>query len=368
MFKYFKPSLFLLAHLLACTLSAPNTAAQDLIKVGVSKATKAKLYQEVPISGTVTALHRAHISAEVSGIIKKIAVDVGARVAAGDLLLELDRELGQIAYDSARAEKQQAQQALNESERVLSDARALAKQRNIADSEVEARISQVSIDKAALQAADAQMRLRAAELERHSLTAPFAGVISQRMVNLGQWITPGTPLVELVDTEDLRLDFQVPQRFFPLIDSNTQLQVSFDASAVVETQSTVTAEISGLVPATSAQGRSFLLIAKAPTEQHKLIAGMSVTGLLKISDGREGVTVHRDALIRYPDGRTIVWTLSSDEPRTAQMNNVTVGLAFDDRVEIVSGLQSGQSVIVEGNEAIREGQAVAASVRKQAGS
>lgn len=364
MIKPIRSSIFHpLIAIITIAISCPSVAqdSKDAVKIMVERAKEAQLYREVPLNGTVVALQHSTISAEVEGIVAEVAADAGDRVDQNELIVQLKPELGQIAYDSAVAEFEQTKQAFKESERLLLEAKTLAKQKNIADSEVDARAAQVGIDDAAMRVAEAQKRLRKAELQRHSVLAPFAGVISKRLVNTGQWITPGTPVVELVDTNHLRLDFQVPQRFYRLIDDNSALLVSFDAG-----EEFYPTDILKAIPVTSADFRSFLLTAEPPENAPQTITGMSVTGLLKLSDGHRGITVHRDAVLRYPDGRNVVWTVSNGQPKQAEMQKVEIGLAFEDQVEIKSGLQAGQQVIVEGNESIAEGQIVAPKSRQQA--
>jgi membrane fusion protein, multidrug efflux system len=86
-----------------------------------------------------------------------------------------------------------------------------------------------------------------------------------------------------------------------------------------------------------------------------------VTALLQLAAGRSGVTVPRDAILRYPDGRVVVWSVaeSPDGAAIAVENVVNIGLSFGGRIEIRSGLAAGSQVVVRGNEALQPGQAVA---------
>ncbi len=86
---------------------------------------------------------------------------------------------------------------------------------------------------------------------------------------------------------------------------------------------------------------------------------MSVSALLRIGTARQGEIVPRDALIRYPDGRTTVWVVEVDNDRyTASERLVKTGLGFDGVVEIVQGLAAGERVVIRGNEALQQGQQV----------
>jgi hypothetical protein len=86
---------------------------------------------------------------------------------------------------------------------------------------------------------------------------------------------------------------------------------------------------------------------------------MSARGVLKVDARRSGMVVSRDALLRYPDGRQVVWIVdrTAELPRVHEQQ-VETGLAFDDVVEIRSGLSAGALVVTRGNEALQEGQVV----------
>jgi multidrug efflux pump subunit AcrA (membrane-fusion protein) len=90
-----------------------------------------------------------------------------------------------------------------------------------------------------------------------------------------------------------------------------------------------------------------------------MLPGMSVTASLKLATGRRGVAVPRDAIIRFPDGRVVVWVVESgaDGP-TAREQPVSTGLAFDSMVEIRHGLDAGAVVVTRGNEALQNGQRI----------
>jgi RND family efflux transporter MFP subunit len=196
------------------------------------------------------------------------------------------------------------------------------------------------------------------ELDRHNVRAPFSGVISQRAVDLGEWVVPGDELMTLVDTTNLRLDFPVPQSYYDRLSDQSRLLVQ----PGVSDRPAVEAEIVARVPVTDAQARTFLLRAKGP-DSLTLLPGMSVEAVLQVTTGQQGLTVSRDAINRYPEGRTTVWIAEpapgeeSSEKNLFQVREkrVALGGRFSNRVEVLSGLEGGEQVVVRGNESLREG-------------
>jgi membrane fusion protein (multidrug efflux system) len=348
------PSIALAACFLLVALAAD---AQDGLRVETSRVDRAELVNEVPLSGTVSSPRIALLSSEVAGLISALHVDAGDRVAAGDLLLELDPELSEISLQQAQATATQAREELFDTQRRLNELKTLADQNNVAATQVRDLEAQVRIDEAALQAAEAQVRRREAELRRHRITAPFEGTVSRKLAEVGEWLSPGAEVIELVGTEDLRLDFQVPQRFYPDINENTRLAVHFDAHP----EQRFAARVHRKVPLTNSAARSFLLRARLEEASPALIPGMSASASLQLAVNRRGISVPRDALLRYPDGRISVWVITdrnANDRANVREQQVKTGLTFADQVEIVSGLEVGDEVVTRGNEALREGQAV----------
>jgi multidrug efflux pump subunit AcrA (membrane-fusion protein) len=92
---------------------------------------------------------------------------------------------------------------------------------------------------------------------------------------------------------------------------------------------------------------------------------MSAHGQLRLSTGREGVVISRDAILRYPDGRVTVWVIKPDSgPPTVTEKRVTTGHSFDGLITIRQGIKAGEVVVVRGNESLQEGQQVRVQSRE----
>ena len=345
----------------ALLLALGNLSAQanEAVNVEVREAREAELINEIPVSGSVSASQIALLSSQLAGLVKRIHVEAGDQVTRGDLLVELDSEMAEIALDSARASANSAREASTDSQRRFNEAQALIARSAIAASEVRGLESVVKINAAALQVANAEVRQREAELRQHRIEVPFNGTLSRKLVEVGEWVTPGTGLLELVSTEQLRVDFQLAQRFYPLVENEAKLDIRFDAHP----QRSFTGTVVSKVPLSSSDARTFLLRTELEqADAPALIPGMSADAVLRLTDKRRGVVVDRDALRRYPDGRVSVWIVndppSADESPTVREQQVETGLSFAGEVEISAGLEAGQRIVTRGNETLREGQAV----------
>lgn len=332
--------------------------------VVVSEAQTQTVIKQVPLTGTITSARVARLSAELSGQVEKLLVEVGDRIKTGDVLLELDAEIETLALQSTQAETARARAELADSRRRFQDAERLLKQNNISANEFRLLQAEVDIDAAALQRQLAEERRQKARLDRHTLKAPFAGVISERTTEIGEWIEPGKPILTLVAIDDLRIEFRVPQDFYTRIDEQSTITVTLDALPNRRFQGIIDA----VVPVSDPSARTFLMHVLVDKGDIRMTPGMSVHGQLRLNTGEQGVVISRDALLRYPDGRVTVWVITDHEPETTVSElPVRLGHSFNGLVSIVEGLQAGDVVVIKGNESLQEGQQVRIHGTEQAG-
>jgi membrane fusion protein (multidrug efflux system) len=336
---------------------ATSAAAQAPVHVE-AVATQA-IVERLNVTGTVTSPRTAVLSTAVAGLVAGIAVDEGRRVEAGDAILSLDAELAELALESAFVAVQQRETALADARRRLDEAEQVGPERGIARTQIESLRSEVAGEQASLAASRIAVREQAALVERHRLKAPFAGVISERYAELGEWVNPGDALLELVATDNLRFDFRVSQNFFGEIREDTPVDITLDTLPGQQ----LSGRISAIVPIKDPGARTFLVRTLAVTSESiaslAISPGMSVSAVFSLDTGRTGVAVSRDAILRFPDGRVTAWVVDSrDGLPVVHEQVVRTGLEFAGYVEISAGLTEGDRVVVRGNEALQEGQTV----------
>ena len=343
--------------LLFCSLSILGMVAvaqpkAPLVKVELAEA--ASLIEEVPLSGSVISPRIARLSTEVSGLVEAMVIEIGDRVDTGDEILRLNAELARLTLTAAEAATEQASLEMEDAKRRLADARELAKRQGVSANEIESLAAEVRIDGAQVKRLRAEQQRQAANLRRHTLRAPFAGVISRRLVEQGEWLTPGDAVAELVATTDPRIDFQVPQTVYAKLGQTADLRVRLDALP----GRTFEGRVDSVIPVTDPASRTFM-IRVALNNGIDMTPGMSASAVLRLQTGTQGVVVSRDALLRYPDGRITLWVVEGqgDQARVSE-HQVETGLSFNGKIAIGSGLAVGARVVVQGNEALREGQAV----------
>ena len=351
-----------LCFLLICCVTSSTVldptltlAKSNAPRVEVQETKIRPIIKKVELSGTVTSPRVSQISTSVEGLVKDILFDSGAIVKEGDLLLTLDPEIEQAVLAQAEARVAQSLAELTDAERRLTIAKNLAKRAHGTKNDVDARLTEIEIDKAALAGSKAQRARMAAILKRYKLKAPFAGVISKKMAEVGQWVTPGTAVFELVEMQGLRIDIPVPQQYYGHLQKGATISLQFEALST----SQLASEINAIIPISDPDARTFTLRVRPKDKALAITPGMSARATIRFDTGEKNVVVNRDALIRYPDGRVIVWVLEHDGEQTrVKERKIEIGLAFDQFVQVLSGLKAGDQVVTHGNEALRDGQVV----------
>lgn len=336
-------------------LSAALADAQPAAPVAITTASSDTIVQEVALTGSLSSPRRARLAPEVEGRVTEVLVDAGVRVADGEPLVRLDQELSRIELRQTEASVREARANLADARRRLREAENLAARDTIGQSELEARRAEVQQLEAALMQREAERDFRTAMLERHTLNAPFAGVINQRMIDVGERASPDEPVLELVATERLRLDLAIPQSYFGAITTDTAVRIRVDARP----DAPIEGRIDTIIPVSDSGSRTFRARVELDNSDGHLTPGMSARATLRIQTGSSGVVIPQDALMRYPDGRTVVWIAEGDgTTRTVREQQVRTGLQFDGRIAVREGLEAGTPIVTEGNEALQDGQEV----------
>jgi RND family efflux transporter MFP subunit len=287
------------------------------------------------VVGTVRAKLRAVIEAKVSGKIDQMIVVPGQQVTNGEALATIDAREIQARRDQAVAVRQQA-------ETDLKRASDLFQQKILSQSEFDQAQSKFRV-------ADAAATEVETLLGYTKVTAPFAGVITRKYADVGDLALPGKPLLEMEDARDLRLEADVPDALVDKINLGDRLPVRVGA---LETNRE--AIVSEIAPSTDTSSRTFVVkldLRSAPS----LRAGQF---------GRVAIPVGKVSALRVPASALIqrgqLELLFVVNNNHAQLRIVKTGARVGGEVEIISGLDTGETVIVGGAENLLDGQPVVA--------
>ena len=285
------------------------------------------------VVGTVQPKLRAVLEAKVQARIEEMLVVPGQSVKAGELLVRLDDREIRARYEQARALYEQAERDFRRREKLFQEQ---------------------TISRAEFDAAEAQLRVAAATLREaetllgHTrITAPFDGVITAKHADVGDLAVPGRPLLEIEDPRALRLEADLPEALLDRVQLGQKLTVRIPAA-----QLTVEGVVSEITPVADPRTRTFPVKVDLPARP----------GLRSGQFGRLLVPVAEVEAIRVPAraihirGQMELAYVVQDG--RAVLRLVKTGKRLGDEVEVVSGLASGEMLIVESDRPLRDGQPV----------
>jgi len=376
----------------SCSKSSSTTveaAAQSVVApVIVARVERHNLSRQLTVAAAFRPYQEIEVHAKVAGYVKNIRVDVGDRVRSGELLatLEIPEMAGELAQAAATSKRARAEvvRASGELQRaksahevahliyqrlaaVMKSRPNLIAQQEIDDAQAKDRVAEAQVDtaRAALSAAQeavqvsdaAQSRVKAMS-DYSRITAPFAGVITQRYADTGAMIQAGTasqtqamPLVRLSEDNLLRLTLPVPESVVARIHVGDPVDVH-----VLALNRNFTGRISRFASRLQDSTRTMETEVDVPNPQRVLICGMyaEATLILDRVEGRLAVPVQ--ALSRQDNGARVFVVDSNNRVRPRR---IQLGMETPDQVEVLSGLKEDELVVVSGGKSLEAGQAVA---------
>ena len=335
--------------------SIAHVCAESGAPVTVAAVTRGGMQDVVEMSGTVTAERRSSLSARTAGLVSNVRVDAGSRVKEGEVLIALDDALANLALERAREALKESESELTELKRLNEEGQKLVKSGGIPKTEAEARQSALGVKVGAVKQLEVNVREQAEIVNRHRVLAPYAGVISAKLTEVGEWVETGVPVLDLVEVDAVRFDVQVPQERFTELALDTPTMVKLDSLPTKE----FSAKILTKVPVKDPVARTFLLRLTVDAPPNVMSPGVSGRAIFQIQNPGDVLTIPRDATVRQPDGGVTAWVVNDDpEAPSVRSQVIRIGKTLSGRVEILEGLKEGQQVVLRGNETLREGQAI----------
>jgi len=351
MLPRYQSPLFILCLTLFISAFSSAQAAPPISKVEVVKPMIASNSQTLRLSGSLTAERHSLLSPRVDGLVINVNVDAGSKVKKGDVLLKLDPALSQHQLAQAKANVAKVIVDREEAQRLITEAERLRAKNHISASELSKRKSVLALNKSELLAVKATQANIEETLRRHTLPAPYSGVISNKMTEAGEWISRGDAVLELVNLDVVRLDLYVPQERFADITQQTHVTVIPDSYPDQQ----LTGHIQAIVPVSDAKVRAFLVRVQLDNKVHALLPGTSATAEFHINPEQQSLILPRDALLHHPDGHVSVFVI---EEGKALRRQVVTGKLTDTGVSILSGINADHLVVIRGNEMLQDQQIV----------
>jgi RND family efflux transporter MFP subunit len=325
----------------ASLLAEPALAQQERpAPVEVARAEVRQLAPSVLATGIVRSRAAADLAAAVAGRLQFVA-EPGTAVKAGQVVARLDTREMSLARAEQAARVKRAQVNLTALDREVDRLRASGNA--VSRVNVDQAQSNRDLAEADLQVARAALAQTDDQLARSRLTAPFDGVVSDRVRRIGEEVARGEVVARLVNPDELEIRLFVPLRHVRAIQPGHVVDVVADKRHF-------TATVSTIVPAGDPRSQSFEVLVKAPPVEGLLAAGNTVDVRLPLGQPQRTLAVPRDALIIRAEGQH-VFRLDADE--RAERITVKPGVADGDWIAVDGALRAGDRIVVRGGESLR---------------
>ena len=350
-FVYFCALASSTAVLAGCNSSEPaHPAAAESVRARVATSRQQTAPVTVLATGTLRARETAVLSAQVMGRVQQVLVREGDTVRAGQTLVVLDdatlrasAEQAEAAVKAAENQRAAAQTNADLAASTLARYQQLQEQKSVSPQELDevtrrAQASSAQVDalRGQVSAANAQAAGARAMLGYTRIAAPFAGVITARMVDPGAMASPGVPLLQIDSTGPLQLQATVAESAIGVMHKGMKIHVKIDAAPSLDPIGSV-AEI---LPAADPGTRSFLIKIDLPPLP-QLRAGMYAAA--SVATGmRQAIVAPRSALVL----RGSLWcAYVLDSKGIAQLRYVTLGAQQGNLMEVLSGISTGEKLV-----------------------
>jgi len=311
----------------------PGPGPGSAVAVESGRSRLATQSRDLRAIGTLTSDESVQIAPEILGRVVAVDFSEGQKVNEGDVIVKLDDALAlaELADAEARFELAEANAAR---------AQALSRSGNVTEKARDEARTNVRTAKAAVDLA----RVR---LEKHTIRAPFSGVVGMRQVSPGAFITAGTTVVNLEKIDELKVDFSLPEIHLADVRPGQEIEVRVDALP----GKTFAGTIYAIDPMVDVNGRSLRIRAKVPNASGELRPGLFARILVKGSSENQVVVIPESAVVPR-GGENFVYRI---EDGKVVETKVRLGQRGNAEVQVLDGLESDVAIVTAGQLKVRDG-------------
>jgi membrane fusion protein, multidrug efflux system len=338
----------------ACTPSAADRTRGDSatvapIKVASLVAAAESVPRLLPLTGTLKASAESAVAANANGRISRTLVERGSVVAKGAPLAILDQRMASLSAEEARANLEGIRSQKQLADSTCERNRRLFQRHVITAEEFEKADSTCRVQSHSLAAAESRQRQATVSLTDATIRAPFAGVVLERFVNVGEYVTANTKIVELVQNDPVRLELVAGEQDAAAV--HVGQAVTFEVKAMPG--QSFTATVRYVAPALREATRDLVFEAVAPNADGRMKPGMFATAWLQT--GTESVVVVPQSAL-WKSGETMRAFVIKNGHLEERV--VHVGRDLDGRAILKAGIAAGERIVRETSGQLKDGLAV----------
>lgn len=309
--------------------------AAGLVWVQVNKVSATTLPLEAHATGTLVA-RSVEITPEVAGHVEQVHFKDGAFVTKDMPLIQLDDAVFKAQHQSAKAQ-------LAYSENDYKRKALLGKQGAIAQQAIDQAYADMKEKKAIAKEKEVM-------LNKMTLSAPFSGVVGKSAVSIGDYVVIGKSVVTLTETTYLRVEYNVPEKYFSALKQGQEVRISTTAYP----GKVFVGKVSFISPTINTDTRSVSLYADIANDNNLLAAGMFVNATQSLGSDERALMIPARSLIPILDGEQVFKVVDGK----AFAAPIMIGRRVKDTVQVTQGLSAGDVIITDGQMKVKNGMAV----------
>jgi membrane fusion protein (multidrug efflux system) len=324
----------------------------------VERATAHDVVDRIEATGQLLAKSEATVAAQVTGEVTSIAADEGTAVELDQVIVEIDPERRQLELDDARARRAQAKAQRDEAVRDLKRAEKLKRSGIASQVRLDETRTQVELTRAQLLAAQARVGLAERALADANVTAPFAGLVARRLVNVGEFVSTGQNLFSLVALDPIEVEF-----FLPEVDSSRVAEgQTVEVRVASHPDEVFRGKVSVVAPTIDSVSRTRRVKATIQNADGRLLPGTFARADLGVAEKSGVIMIPKEAVLLRADGAVVFKLAPSGNVERLQ---VEAGRHRGPLVEIVGSVAAGDWIVVRGQANLVDGSPV--SLRNEDG-
>lgn len=323
------------------------SALSTAVRVKVAQAVFADVQQQAAVSGMAEAFRKSTVAAEVSGRVISRLVEPGDRVTKGQKLIQLDSERARIAKNEAEARVQSAKVNLAEARSELKRGENLYAREFISEGTLDSLRFAVQRGISELAAANASLAAASRALKDTTIRAPFDGIAELIHVQEGDYLNPGLPIATIADFSSIRIRAGVTAREATLLAGTETASLTLEALGA----QTLTGRVHSVARIADPGAGTYAVEIWLDDDRQLVREGMLATVYLPYASQEQHLTVPASAVFRR-NGTMHAFVVTDDR---AELRPVRTGRSDAVQVEVLEGLTEGETVVTEGQFALRNG-------------
>lgn len=319
-----------------------DTSAEAVVKIKTiaSSPVQTSVFRHyVSVQGSLEAEENLMVTSKIPGQITSVKVKEGDMVRQGQIVAVLDDEVIRKSIDEVKSSLDQVLVMYN-------------KQKSLWDQKIGTEMQYLNL-KNQKESLEKKLVTLNSQVNQNYVTAPFSGVIDDVFVKVGSIASPGVPLMQLVNTSDLKATAKVPDSYVAFIKQGDQVKVNFP-----DLNKTIDASVTYVGRIVDPMSRTFKIEVKLPGGNPDLKPNLM--SLIQINDktSKSAIVIEENIVQPTEEGKIVFVTADEKGKKVARQKTVTTGLSYNGKVEILSGLSVGDELITTGYQDLSDNQPI----------